>query len=339
MSIDDSMNAGAGAGAGATSMETNTHDLFGLEGCPQRINRSLSLNLTDHTYLPKAKDPRRDWVASVALPALRSYAAVHGESSVDTFATIGTGAGTDVLAAIETLNPSTALVTDLHEEVVEHAVDNIRRNVPDSSMHTVEGYVGHLGEPLTAHSGTIDLLYENLPNIPAPTHVDLAAGQATSSFFDTSALAGVPAGAHRYLLALHCAMLNQARTLLSPSGRVVCSIGARAPLTEILDVLNSTGFDTELLGYTWKIQSEPEEVIGGYVDQERKGGGPFHFYPVDALARVLSPYSPQQAAGQAKKIEQDLAGSAFDVDTAFEAVKRGDPVGHTVVAVQAAPVD
>jgi hypothetical protein len=34
------------------------------------------------------------------------------------------------------------------------------------------------------------------------------------------------------------------------------------------------GYSTKILTYTWKIQSEPEEVIGGYKKNQEDGLGP-----------------------------------------------------------------
>jgi hypothetical protein len=34
------------------------------------------------------------------------------------------------------------------------------------------------------------------------------------------------------------------------------------------------GYSADILTYTWKIQSEPEEVIGGYKKNQEDGHGP-----------------------------------------------------------------
>ena len=85
---------------------------------------------------------------------------------------IGTGAGLDALAAIEVLAPTRVLVTDLHHDVVAEAVRNIQENLLEPRAVQVEGMVGSLGTPLLDGQETVDLLYENLPNIPLPDGFD-----------------------------------------------------------------------------------------------------------------------------------------------------------------------
>ena len=74
----------------------------------------------------------------------------------------------------------------------------------------------------------------------------------------------IPAIAHDSLLALHWLALIQAKKLLAPGGAVISSMGGRVPLVTMLEMARSAAFVAQVLTYTWKIQSEPEEVIGGY---------------------------------------------------------------------------
>ena len=50
------------------SITVDTKHFFAIDN-PKRIRPRLSIDLTEHSYLPKAGDPRSDWVASVAYPA------------------------------------------------------------------------------------------------------------------------------------------------------------------------------------------------------------------------------------------------------------------------------
>lgn len=64
----------------------------------------LSIGVTEHCFLPRNDDLQADWVSSVAIPAFRLIMTERGNDRCGAFCTIGTGAGIDALAAVETLN-------------------------------------------------------------------------------------------------------------------------------------------------------------------------------------------------------------------------------------------
>ena len=66
----------------------------------------------------------------------------------------------------------------------------------------------------------------------------------------------------------------QATSLLAPGGAVLSSMGGRVPLAAMLEMARSAGYVAQVLTYTWKIQSEPEEVIGGYKKNQEDGTRP-----------------------------------------------------------------
>lgn len=51
-------------------------------------------------------------------------------------------------------------------------------------------------------------------------------------------------------------------------------MGGRVPLEAMLHVADSAGFVGRVLGLSWKAQSEPEAVIGGYAAHQASGLGP-----------------------------------------------------------------
>lgn len=251
------------------------------------------------------------------------------------FCSIGTGSGVDALSVIETFDPELLTVTDLHEDVVQKAVSNIEGNLIEGIAPRVRGLVGDLATPLLGGDHEFDLIYENLPNIPLPAEVDLLGGQTSSSFVDSSTLGNMPDSVRTNLLELHYALLTQAKGILAADGRVLCSIGARVQLAEILKMVKQAGLDPEITTYTWKIQTEAEEVLGGYADQERRGAGPFHFYPIRALEETFASIPTDQAAAHALEIERRLEPSTIDVEAAMRLTRGGKPVGHTVAVIEA----
>lgn len=314
-------------------ISVDTKRFFDLES-PQRIRRNLSIGLSEHCYLPKADDPRSDWVASVAYPAFVAIRQMDiGSSNVGRFATVGTGAGLDALAAIEVFGCREVVVTDLHEDVVKTAAQNVTRNLLDRAPSvSIRALTGDLLMPLKQIPGRFDLIYENLPNIPFHQDGDLQHDQTSSSFIE-SRLEDIPNFVQSNLLTLHYLAISQAKRHLTANGMMLSSIGARIPLNILLRAADEAGYQGNILLYTWKVQSEPEDVIGGYAAWQRRGLGPFHFYPVDILDETFSSIDMVAAGDQALEIERALLPHRLDAIAAYEAHRQGHRLGHTVAVV------
>lgn len=311
-------------------LAVDTAAFFGLEAV-SRIRRNAWIGLTERSYLPKALDPRSDWVATVAAPAFRMLAETGVE--IRDFCTIGTGAGLDALAAIEILGAQNIVILDLHEDGVRQARRNILDNVIFKSQVTLFSAAGDLLAPVADEQLRLDLIYENLPNISLGDGDDLAAGQ-TSATFVAKRHEPIPDFVAGALLALHWLALRQATPMLRSGGRVLSSIGGRIPLATILRLAEEAGYAGKILIYTWKAQSEPEEVIGGYAAWQNRGAGPFHFYPAAVLEEAFGTLSPVSAGAQAREIERALAPHRLDAVAALDAVRRGMSIGHTVAVLE-----
>lgn len=314
------------------SISVDTQRFFALES-PKRIRRHLSIHLTGHCYLPKAEDPRSDWVASVAYPAFVAVRQMNIGSNIGRFASIGTGAGIDALAAIEVFGCREVVVTDMHEDVVNMAARNIANNIAEHSpVVTVSALVGDLLAPLSQTVNRFDLIYENLPNIPFHQDGNLQHDQTSSSYIGTRR-EDVPGFIHKNLLTLHYLAILQAKSRLAKNGVILSSIGARIPLSVLLQVAHEAGFTGSILTYTWKVQSEPEEVISGYAAWQKQGLGPFYFYPVEVLYETFSNIDMVAAGDQSLEIERALLPHRLDAIAAYEAYSQGQMLGHTVAVL------
>lgn len=317
---------------GNRSISVDTQHFFALES-PKRIRRHLSIHLTGHSYLPKAEDPRSDWVASVAYPAFVAVQQMNVGSNIGRFASIGTGAGIDALAAIEVFGCREVVVTDMHEDVVNMAARNIANNIAEHSpVVTVSALVGDLLTPLSQAGSRFDLIYENLPNIPFHQDGNLEHDQTSSSYIGTRP-EDVPEFIHKNLLTLHYLAVLQAKNRLSENGAILSSIGARVPLSILLEVAREAGCTGSILTYTWKVQSEPEDVIGGYAAWQGQGLGPFYFYPIEVLYETFSNIDMVAAGDQALEIEHALLPHRLDAVAAHEAHCQGKTLGHTVAVI------
>jgi hypothetical protein len=315
--------------SGMETFELSWNQLFGTDYSPERITDPLLISVTPNTYPPKLDIPRADWVTTGALPAFQAL--TNRDITVSAFASISTGAGVDALTAAEILKPKVLVVTDVHEAVVQAAQSNIMHNLKNMNTHILAG-VGDLCRPLAEFNLKYDVIYENLPNIPLPETQALLDGLNSSSFTIWSGT-GTNTDDQAYLLELHRAFLREAKPFLAPGGRAISCIGARVPIETILKVPMTEGYAPEILVYNWKLQSEATEGIRGYAENQRKGLGPFHFYPMEPLVKVFDGITPQIAAANALELEYQLAPHAIDAETALTALERGEALAHTLVVV------
>ena len=301
---------------------------------PRRLRDRLDIAVAPRAYEPQPDDPQRDWVASIGVPALRVLLARRGEAACRRFCAVGTGAGLDALAAVEILGATTIGLTDLFEEVVATAAANVRGNLRPGVEVAVLAGAGDLLQPLRGQGVRFDVIYENLPNLPLAEGRRLEESRTSAAFVPPRA-EPVPAPVATWLLVLHHLLLEQAREALAPGGTVIATLGARVPLPVIAEMAEGAGYAASFLTYGWKVQGDPEDVIGTYAAWERRGLGPFGFYPASLLEATFAGLDPAQAGQDALAIEHDLAPRRLDARAAWDAHGRGERIGHTVAVLRA----
>jgi methylase of polypeptide subunit release factors len=300
--------------------------------CVTRINDEIEIELADRAYLPDVSDLKRDWVASVAVPAFRELAR-NRTTPPHAFASIGTGSGVDALAAIEILSAKVVGITDLFEEVVTAAARNVRRNLRPGVAISLHAGAGDLLSPLASSGVKFDVIYENLPNLPVDD-TRLIEQDKTSAAFLAPRREAVPGFVADWLLTMHYLALVQARDALTPDGVVLSTIGARLPLDVLTRLSRAAGLTPRVLTYGWKVQADADDVISTYANWERQGLGPFRFYSADALEAVFRDLDPGDAGSKAAEIEASLVGEQFGAVAAWEAYRKGARIGHTYVVLQ-----
>ena len=118
-----------------------------------------------HTNDRQIDNPTADWVVTAALNAFIAFEAAQ-YSEVRKFATVGTGSGTDAIAALEIFpRLSKIAMTDLHDEVVKIARLNLLSAVEkadDKIRDVALGAVARSGDILAPlrDQGSFDLIYE-----------------------------------------------------------------------------------------------------------------------------------------------------------------------------------
>lgn len=317
-------------------LDIETRRYLDLQDAPVHIRERLSITLAPRAYEPELDDLRRDWVASVAVPAFKLIR--QRQETVHAFCAIGTGTGLDVLAATEILGATHLGLTDIHADVVHAARLNILSNLNAAHPVRLDTGYGDLLAPLARYPATrYDLIYENLPNVPLDDASLIAQARTSGAHFQPRS-ESVPDEIQRQLLSLHFLALRQAHAHLTENGSVLSMLGARIPLAVYRHMAQQAGHHAEIHTYGWKLQDEAEDVIRGHAAQQQAGYGPFHFYAPEALDNAFGQAGPAIAGEQAEAIEAQLVPHRLDPFQALAALQQGAAIGHTYVALRSRPL-
>jgi methylase of polypeptide subunit release factors len=300
---------------------------------PARIKEYLSIVLSSHSYFPRIDDLQSDWVASVAVPAFKLFRFQRADAALDSFCSIGTGSGLDVLSAVEILGATRVGLTDVHEEVVATAADNVSRNRLASNELVIESGCGDLLSPLRHLNTRYDLIYENLPNVPLPFTGEIAEDRKSSTHL-VPRTEELPELIRNQMLDLHYLALIQAKDFLNKDGSILSTLGGRVPLHILLSLGILAGYSTSFLIYTWKNQADPEEVIRDHALKQNEGFGPFYFYRSEVLEKTFSSIDIRTSGREALEIERLLWPERLDAVSAYAALKKGERIGHTVAVLK-----
>ena len=145
-----------------------------------RVSRPIRLELNEDTY-PLEPTPEQSWLPI----AFRAFQRLAGRIEVRDVLIVGTGNGLDALGAVEIFDPRTLTVTDLTQESLFVARENILSHLVDAAEIELGFHAGDLLSCLPAEA-RFDLVYENLPNIPATADMELALGTNSGRFYDAT---------------------------------------------------------------------------------------------------------------------------------------------------------
>ena len=313
------------------SIVVDVNKYLALNGATKRIKDYLSIDVADHAYLPKTEDIKSDWVAYIAAPAFKLIREklVH---DIESFVSIGTGSGIDVLTAIELLGAKRVGFTDLQRSVVAAAAQNVRNNLKSNDIEFEFGD-GDLLQPLQNGKRNYDVIYENLPNVPLASNTKIEDKRNSGHYLEKREEA-IPEFVHEQMLDLHYLALKQARDYLAENGAVYSTLGGRVPLSAFIKLGELAGLHSEIFTYSWKVQAEPEDVISGYAAQEKAGLGPFRFYRAEDLQKAFANISVKDSGKRAFEIEKTLDSVKLTATAAYEAFKKGEVIGHTVAVLK-----
>lgn len=291
------------------------------------VRRPISLNLTENTY-PLSENPEKSWISL----AFKAFSLLGRKMEIKDLLVIGTGHGLDVLGAMEIFNLDSLTATDILEESLVVARENVLANLSEEARLKIDFCISDLLSSVPADK-QFDFIFENLPNLPASQEMDLTSGINSSNFFDAK-LHSVPEIFDNYLLALHYLCLQQAHSRVRSGGGILTSIGGRIPLEIVFDLHHSCGYSPELVVFDLKIQSEPNLELPAYCQAEERNGIEFKFYTLEALELVASSRRwGLEGKELADALEADLNRYAISAREALRRYERGQEVAHSVLMV------
>jgi hypothetical protein len=292
----------------------------------RRVRRPVVLELTDHNY-PVEPAPQDSWLPI----AFRAFEQVARQIPVRDVLILGTGSGLDALGAAEIFDLRSLTVTELFAESLAGARANITAHL-DSDGTSLAFHAGDLLACVPADT-RVDLIYENLPNIPATPEIDLARGTHAGRFFDATGV-DVPEPFGAYLLALHYRCLRQAWDLVRPGGGVLTAIGGRMPDEIPLGLHRECGYEPTFAAFDVKYQAEPAMVLPGYARAERESGVEFRFY-AEAAIDIVAKARKRGIDGDdlAAEVEGALAPLAMTATEAEARFRDGHRPAHSVLMI------
>ncbi|MDR1888264.1 MAG: hypothetical protein LBQ81_02605 [Zoogloeaceae bacterium] len=299
----------------------------------RHVKPEWRIAVVERAFRPHPENPQADWLPTVIVPALELIVAARGP--VKSFASIGVGTGMDILTGIALLGASVVGATDVFSDITVAAEWNIRQNIEGERPVDVHVGCGDLLTPLQGRGLSFDVIYENLPNIPL-SDARLLQEKNRSSSFVPPRPEKVPQFARDNMLSLHDVALKQAREFLNADGFVISSIGGRVPLEYLARLATESGLIPGFLNYSWKLQTEGEEVLPFYAELESRGSGPFYYYPVDALEKIFHGVTPKDSGLRAFEIESALLPYRITAAEAWRGYQEGQRIGHTVAVLKSA---
>lgn len=294
-------------------------DLFKTVG----LKTAGLVEMNENTYDFDPKNPKDSWLYPVLLGFLKLK---RQGFKPESFVTIGTGSGIDSIGAYEIFRPKEIYQADVHPNVPDVADANTKKLI--GRQVNIQTFLGDLCEPLISRGIKADFVYGNLPNVPSEELV--WGGKVSASKFMARDVENCPEIFQKWLLTLQYLFLKQAKQVVKPGGVVVDALGARVPDGILQKLFTENGYQVTELAGVYKAQSEPEDVLEGYVKAEKEFGVEveFDFYDHEKALPVWREKLENQKLSS-QKIKQALQPFGISAGQAWQDFqKHGKTPGH-----------
>lgn len=276
-----------------TNYTLNISPLFNAVG----IHKSGEISITEAAYEFYPDHPKDYWLY-VAFLGFQKYAKKHGK--ISSFASIGTGAGIDAIGAYEIFKPKKIIVTDIHPRLPALAKRNITKNIP-SNVEMIS-LKGDLCQPLIERKLKVDLIYANLPNLPAEERP--LKNKTNVSYYLKRDPQECPEKFQKYMLTMQYLFLKEAKCVINKGGAVIDAIGGRVPYEVLKELFREAGYTFSELASVYKIATEPYFELKGYAEAEKKYGVEFDFYHYAKAQERWLKIEKKKLSGQ--KLKEEL---------------------------------
>ena len=295
------------------------------------MRRPIRLRLTERTY-PLEPAVEQSWLPTT----FRAFDRLARTRTFDDVLIVGTGNGLDALGAAEILNPSTLTVTDLYQESLGVARENVVSHLEDPASIELGFHAGDLLSCVPAQR-SFSLVYENLPNLPSPPDLELRLGTIAGRFYAPST-PPAPEPFAKYMLGLHHRLLQQAWPRINDSGGVLTAIGGRMPNEVAFGLHRECGYEPELAAFDLKLQVEAGLMIPPYERAEAEHGVEFRFYAPEAIP-VVAGLRDAGLEGQPllDAAAPELERLSMSAREAAARVRHALPVAHSVLMIFGEP--
>jgi len=311
-------------------------ELFNRTGIPINGKRTIEIKLNEHTYLPEG-ELEKGWLPQV-LKGLKKLSN-QDNSHIKDICIVGIGPGIEAIAVSKLFSPHRLICTDIHPEVPAIARENIIKNCDNMDNQNLVCTECNLLCYLIENNIKVDMLYENLPNIPmdAPSNEIIKVNSSTASFYSSDMLNGIPDFIESSMLGLHYQFLIQAKKCLKPGGIVICSIGGRIPYNKIKKMFLEMNFKPEILHCDMILQLAAAEVLQGYITAQKKYKNKFLFYEYEEGKKMLSKAMETSKTIEDALEDESLKNSTIGFDAAnayFKLFSGNTEIGHTGLIIK-----
>ncbi|MDO8620549.1 MAG: hypothetical protein Q7R64_04360 [bacterium] len=256
-------------------------------------------------------------------------------ASPSSVAIVGIGNGIEGSAAVRAFPSSlkTLYISDVDEGVVAGASRNIRRNLPKRSRVKIEPFIGSFCEPLVERGVRADIVFANIPNLPAAQGADLSGGAEKGTFLRPELYEGYhpPQKYIKWALGAQYAYLMSAKDALTERGSVFTEVGGRVPLALLSELFEETGYRAEEVLVGFKEQTEPLIDFLGYRAFEEEYGVAFDFYKYEPALATLEEFGKGNIIQESGEVcKTALERHRVTAGEAVQLFHRQVAVGHTV---------
>lgn len=254
---------------------------------------------------------------------------------------VGIGNGIEGIVAAKIFRSSLKrlFVIDTDEEILDGALENIKRNVTARKRKRLDiiGLQGSFAEPLEAEKVRLDLIAGNVPNLPSEQDQALKTGEDLGTFMPRGLYEkyAPPEKFVQWALGAQYAFLTSSAKALRRGGSALTLVGGRFPLSLTQELFEEAGFrksDELIAGY--KEQTEPAPDFAGYAKfEDAFDEVSFDFYPhtsaIDMLedAGITHP-TRMQTGARLKEILHNQRQSARQALAAYKS--HNTAFGHSV---------